>query len=223
MGRVPAVDVEGLVGFGVTEVFRFGERFGVAESGFGHALKNVVGSAVDDSGEGLDTVADVGFLNRLDDGDGSGDRGFEMNGSLVLGGEGEEFFSTLGEEGLVASDDGFAGFESGGDEVKGGISASDEFDDDVDFGVFDESGEVGLEDAVGGIGFAELVEIADHDATDFKFDAPLGSLGDEVAISGQNIPYSGTYRSESSQANSKGFATHKGHLARRSEKAKRCG
>lgn len=42
VGGVPAVDVEGFVGFGIAKVFGFGEGFGVAEAGFGHPLEDVI-------------------------------------------------------------------------------------------------------------------------------------------------------------------------------------
>ena len=84
MGGVPAIDVEGLVGLGVSEVFGFGEGLGVGESGLGHALENVVGGAVDDSSEGFDAIANKGFLHGLDNGDGSRNSGLEVDGGFVL-------------------------------------------------------------------------------------------------------------------------------------------
>lgn len=102
----------------------------------------------------MDAVSDEGFLEGLDDGDATGDGGFEVDGGVVLFREGEEFGSAFGEEGFISGDDGFSGFEGGGDEVEGEGGASDEFDDDVDGGIIDGSEEIGGEEVGGGVGIA---------------------------------------------------------------------
>lgn len=212
VGGVPAIDVEGLVSFGVAEVFGFLEGFRVAEAGLGHALEDVVGSAVDDAGDGFDFVADKGFLDGFDNGNSSGDSGFEVDGGVVLAGEGEEFGATFGEEGFVASDDRFAGLECGGDEVEGFVGAADEFDDDVDGGVVGEGVKVGGEELGGGVGFAGFVEVADDDLPDFEGDGAVGAFGDELAVAGDDIPDTGADGAEAGKADAEGFAA--AHAAR---------
>ena len=107
VGGVPAIDVECGVGLGITERLGLGEGGIEGQGGIGHAAEDVVRGAVDDAGKGQDAVANEGFLDRLDDWDAPGNGGFEMDGSIMLPGKGEEFDAALGKKGLVAGDDRF--------------------------------------------------------------------------------------------------------------------
>ena len=213
VGGVPAVDVEGGVGFGVAEVLGFLEGVLIGEAGLGHAFEDVVGGAVDDAGDGLDAVADEAVLDGLDDGDAPGHGGFEVDGGVGFGGEGEEFGAAFGEEGLVAGDDGFFGAEGGGDDVEGGGGAADEFDDEVDGGVLDDGFPVGGEEVGGGVGVAGLGEVADGDAAHLEFHGAVGAGGDQGGVFLQGFPDSGTDGSEAHEADADGFAGHGGGIA----------
>ena len=215
MGGVPAVDVEGGIGFRVAEVLGFLEGVLIGETGLGHAFEDVVGSAVDDTGDGFDAVADEAFLDGLDDGDAAGDGGFKVDGGIHLGGKGEEFRSAFGEKGLVAGDDGFLCAKSGGDDVEGGGGSADEFDDDVDGGVGDDLIPVCGEELGGCVGVAGLGDVADGDATNAEVYLAAGAIGDEGGVALQGIPDSGTDSSEADEADSDGFTGHGGGIADR--------
>lgn len=202
VGSVPAVDVEGFVGFGISEFFGFLEGFGVAEAGLGHAHEDVIGGAVDDADDVLDAVSDEGVLNGLDDGDATGDGGLEVNGGVRFGGKGEKLGSALGEEGFVSGDDGLLGLEGSGYEIEGSGGAADEFDHDIDGRVGDDVHEIGGEEFIGCVDIARFGEVADGDFTDGEFDISLGSGGDEAAISLDDFPNAGANGSKAGEADS---------------------
>ena len=145
VSRVPTVDVEGFVSFGIAEFLGFLEGFGVSEAGLGHALKDVVGGSVDDSGNGFDPISNERFLDRFDDGNASGHGSLQVNGRVVLLGKSEKRASALGEKGFVSGHDGLPGFERGFDEVVGRIGSADEFHDNIDGRVVDDIEEIGGE------------------------------------------------------------------------------
>ena len=147
-------------------------------------------------------------MHGFDDGDATGDCGFEMDGSIVLTRKGEEFFSAFGEEGFVSGDDGFLCFQCRRDEVEGDGGATDQFDDEVDGRVFYEVVPVGGEQGAGGIGIARLGKIAHGDATDFELHLSAGAVGDEAVMFLENIPDSGTDGSKACQADADRVAGH---------------
>ena len=180
VGGVPAGDVESGVGFGEAFVLGFLEGILVAEAGLGHAGEDVVAGAVDDAVDGDDVVADEALLKDLDDGDATGDSGFEVDGDAAFLSEGKEFLAAFSEEGFVAGDDDFFGSESGADEFVSLGGAADEFDDDLDVGIGDEGAPVGGEEFGGDGDVAGAGEVADGDF--FDLDISPGALGDEGAV-----------------------------------------
>ena len=180
VGGVPTGDVEGGIGFGEAFVLGFLEGILVAEAGLGHAGEDVVAGAVDDAVDGDDVIADEAFLEDLNDGDATGDGGFEVDGHAAFLGEGEEFLAAFGEQGFVAGDDDFFGAESGADEFVSLGGATDEFNDDLDVGIGDEVAPVGGEAFGGDVDVAGAGEIADSDF--FDLDISPGALGDEGAV-----------------------------------------
>ena len=180
VGGIPAGDVESGVGFGEAFVLGFLEGVLVAETGQGHAGEDVIAGAVDDAVDGDDVIADEALLEDLDDGDATGDGGFEVDGDAAFLSEGEEFLAAFGEEGFVARDDDFFGAQRGADEFVGLGGATDEFDDDLDVGIGDEVAPVGGEEFCGDGDVAWAGEVADGDF--FDLDIGPGSLGDEGAV-----------------------------------------
>jgi len=188
VGGIPAVDVEGFVGFGVSELLRFLEGFGVGEPSLGHALKDVVGGAVDNTGDGNDAVSDEGFLQGLDDGDASGDGCFEVNRGVVFLGESEKVGATLGEKGFISGHDRFSGLKGGRDEVEGGVGSADELDHDIDGRIIDDLHEIGGEELGWSLDLTWFVEVADCDFPDFQLNRALGTGPDELAILLNDFP-----------------------------------
>ena len=143
-------------------------------------------------------------MDGFDDGDSTCDSGFEMDGGIELSGKRKEFDAAFGEEGFIASDDGFSCFESGGDDVEGVGSATDEFDDDMDVGVMDEVGPSGGEriSRDGGVGAGMFSRIAYEDFFDMEGDVAIGAIGDKRTISSECMVDTRTDGSESCEANS---------------------
>ena len=79
---VPAVDVEGGIGLRIAERLGFAEGGGVVDAAQGHLLEDVVRGAVNDTGEGVDAIADEGILNNFYDGDAARDGGLEEDRGL---------------------------------------------------------------------------------------------------------------------------------------------
>ena len=204
VGGVPAIDVEGGIGFGVAESLSFLKGSGVVDAAQGHLLEDVVRGAVDDAGEGMDLVADERVLNGFDDGDATGDGGFEKDGGFHFPGQGEQLDAALGEEGFVAGDDGLFRVEGGSDDFKSIRGASDQFDDDVDRGVIDEFVPIGGEDfrRNGGGGGTGFFRVTDEDFGDGEGNAIAGAIGDEIAVFRQSVPYAGADGAEAREADS---------------------
>lgn len=167
-------------------------------------LEDVVRGAVDDAGEGMDLIADEGVLDGFDDGDSASDGGFEKDRGFHFSGNGEQLDSAFGEQGFVASDDGFFCEQGSSDDFKSIRGAADEFDDDVDRGVVDEGVPVGGEEFAGdgGGGGAGFFRIADEDFGDGEGDAFSGAVGDEIAVFLKSVPYARADGAEARQADS---------------------
>ena len=89
------------------------------------------------------------FAQGFDDRDAPGCGGFKKEGHLLLGGERENLFSVLGEEGFVGGDDDFALPEGGHDEFVGVLDAAHEFHDHLHLRIVDEVLPVGAHDGAG--------------------------------------------------------------------------
>ena len=96
-----------------------------------HLGEDVVGGAVEDAVQRAQAVSGGGFLDDAQDGNASGDAGFEADGQIARDGEGEEFVSVLGEQLLVGGDDGLAVLEGSAKKLEGVIDAAHGLDDDV--------------------------------------------------------------------------------------------
>ena len=106
---VDAVDVERRIGLGIAQPLRFGQRVGEAAAFFFHGGEDVVGSAVDDAGQGVHAVGGEAGAQRLDDGNAARHRAFEAERQAPFPGAGEERVAAGGEQRLVGGDDVLAG------------------------------------------------------------------------------------------------------------------
>ncbi len=130
-GVVP-LDVGGRVGLGVAESAGVGEGTGVVGTGAVHLGEDVVGGAVDDSGDPQHGVARQRLGQRADDRDRTGDGGLEVQVDVgVLGGL-RQFACGHRHQRLVGGDDRLALFERAEDGLAGRLDRPHQLDDDVD-------------------------------------------------------------------------------------------
>src|SRR5664279_2812637 len=131
---VLTVDVEGGIGFGVSGLLGLAQGFVEVDAAVLHLREDVVGGAVEDAVEGAQAVSGGGFLDDAQDGNASGDAGFESDGQIVRDSEGEEFVSVLGEELFVGGDDRLAVLEGSAKKLERVFDSPHGFDDDVNVG-----------------------------------------------------------------------------------------
>ena len=82
--RVPAVDIERLVGLGVAQAFCIGEDGRVGRVVFLHLREDVVTGAVEDAVDPRETIGDEALAQGLDERNTAGDAGFEKEMPAVL-------------------------------------------------------------------------------------------------------------------------------------------
>ncbi len=104
MRSIDAFDVEGRIGFGITEALRFLEYVVEGQPLVAHFGQDEVGRAVDDAGDPFDAVGGQAFAQRLDDRDAAGHRRFEGHHHALLLGGGENLGAMHGEQRLVGGD-----------------------------------------------------------------------------------------------------------------------
>jgi hypothetical protein len=182
---VESVDVEGGIGFGITEALGFGQ--GGLEGGafLRHLGEDVIAGAIDDAGEALDVITDEALLQGLDDGYAAADCGFEGEKGVVLGSQWEEAGAMFGQQGFIGGDDMLARLEGGLDGGQGGVFASSDFDENVDVRVGGHSDGVGGEEGGGRWGHQggcaierRLVAGTEGD----NFEVKTEGLGEETAL-----------------------------------------
>ena len=137
-GGIETVDVGGRVGLGIALGLSIGKNVGVVGALGVHARQDVVGGAVEDTGDGQDLVAHQVMLERADDGDTAAAAGLALNLNAALACFLCECLDVAAQQGLVGRDDVLAVLEGSGEDLGRGVLAADQLDDDVDGGVGDD-------------------------------------------------------------------------------------
>ena len=130
-----AFDVEGRVGFGVTEFLCLLEYVGKRQTLLAHFGQDEVGGAVDDAGDPFDVVGGQAFTQRLDDRDAAGHGRFKGHDHALGAGAGKDFVTVFGQQFLVGGDHVLAVVDGREYQLLGDAGAADQFHDDVDVGV----------------------------------------------------------------------------------------
>ena len=135
MRRVETADVEGGIGFRVTEPLRLAEALRESQTIRFHSCQDVVGGAVQDAIDALDGIAGQSLAQGFDDRNAARDRSLEGERDAFFLGERGEPHAVLGEQRLVCGDEGFARAERGFRRRKrGALLAPDQFDEKIDAG-----------------------------------------------------------------------------------------
>ena len=134
VGSVVALDVAGRIGFGVSLGLSILQNIIELKTLGGHLVKNVVGGAVDDAEHAGHLVADQGLAQRAQERNRTAHSSLKVNiNALGLGGR-IDFRAILGQQRLVGSDHGSAGFDGGNHKLASHSGAADKLDDDVRVG-----------------------------------------------------------------------------------------
>ena len=96
-----AVDVEGRIGFGITEPLRVLQAFGKRQALLLHPGQDVIAGAVEDAVDAVDAGAAKPLAKRLDDRDSSSHRRLEVQGAAMLFGHLRQPDAVLGDQRLV--------------------------------------------------------------------------------------------------------------------------
>ena len=87
VGRVNAINVDGRIGFGVTQALCFGQHGLEIRATLVHLGEDVIASAIDDASHSLNAIAGQAFTNGLDDGNAARYRSLERHhDALALSG-----------------------------------------------------------------------------------------------------------------------------------------
>ena len=105
---VVALDVGRRVALGVAQLLGLGERGAVLGALLGHLGEDEVGGAVEDAHHAGDRLAAQALAQRADERDAAGDGRLEQQVDAVGVGGGEQLGADVGEQLLVAGDDGLA-------------------------------------------------------------------------------------------------------------------
>ena len=130
---IEATDVEGRVGFGVTQLLRVGEAFGKADALVAHAGQDVIAGAVHDPVDAGDAGRAETLAQSLDDRDAAGDCSLEAKLGIVFLGKAGKRHAVAGKQGLVGGDDRAADLQRSAHRRKRwAILAADQLDEQVD-------------------------------------------------------------------------------------------
>ncbi len=138
VGGIDPFDIEGRIGFGITQALGFLEHVVKGQALVAHFGQDEIGRAVDDAGRPLDTVRRQTFAQGLDDGNATGHRGLEGDHDALLLGSREDFRAMHGEQRLVGGNHVLAIGDGLHHHILGHAVAADQFDDDVDFRIIDQ-------------------------------------------------------------------------------------
>ena len=133
MRGIHAFDVEGRIGFGVTQALRFFQHGVEAQALVAHFGQDEVGGAVDDAGDPFDAVGGQAFAQRLDDGDAAGHCRLERHHHALVLRRLEYFVAVRGQQCLVGGDHMLAVGDRLQHQLFRHTIAADQFDDDVHF------------------------------------------------------------------------------------------
>src|SRR5476649_1508491 len=135
---VDALDVEGRIGFRVTQLLRLFQRRVEVQALVAHLGQDEIGGAVDDPGQPLDAVGRQALAQRLDDGDAAGHRRLEGHHHALFLGGGEDLVAMHGQQRLVGGDDMLAVGDGLQHQFARQLVAADQLHDDVDVRVVDD-------------------------------------------------------------------------------------
>ena len=139
---VHAFDVEGRVGFGVTQALGLFQHHGKVQALVAHFAEDEVGRAVDDAGDPLDAVGGQAFAQRFDDGNATSYRGLECHHHALGMGRRKNLGPVHGQQRLVRRHHMLAGGDGFEHQGFGDAVAADQLDHDVDLGVGDHGASV---------------------------------------------------------------------------------
>ena len=84
MRRVPAADIQGWIGLGITFFLGLDQRVCIAQPGLTHAGEDVIAGAIDDAVNGQDAIPHQPLLQHLDDRNASGHGGLKVDRHATL-------------------------------------------------------------------------------------------------------------------------------------------
>lgn len=129
---VVAFDVEGRVGFGITQCLRFFQYVGKRAAFFAHFGEDEVAGAVNNAGDGFNPVCRQTFAQGFDDWDTARYCRFKLDDDVLFFRQREDFVAVFGEQFFVGGNDVFAVFNGFQHRFFGNARAAEQFDDDID-------------------------------------------------------------------------------------------
>lgn len=184
MGGVDPFDVECRIGLRIAQGLGVAEDIRKAPTLVAHFGKNEVTGTIDDAGQPLHGVACEALPDRLDDRNASSDSGFKGYHESFFPGLGEDFISVKRNERLVGSYNVFAVLQGLENQFAGRINPADQFDDDVDFRVIDDTEGVARQ--------VDALDVTNSRARQVScgcrvdLDGPAGAAGDLTCVSLQH-------------------------------------
>ena len=171
VGRVPTVDVEGLVGLGVPEAFRIGEDARVRRVAIFHLREDVVTRTVQYAVDPRETICDQALAKSFDNRDTASDGRFEEKVAAVLAGGREDFRAVFADQRLIGGDDNFSPAQRGEGHLARKRRAAHEFAHHVDRGIVGDGERVRGELRRGHFDRAGFPEVADCGAGEVELHA----------------------------------------------------
>ena len=182
---VHALDVEGGIRLGITELLGVGEGLGEIQALVAHFREDEIGGAVDDAGDPFDAVGGEPLAQRLDDRDAAGHRRLEGDHHAMFARRFENLGAVFGEQRLVGGDDMLARADRLQHQLARDAAAADQFHHDGDVRVGDDLAGVAddlrtvAHQGAGAFG----VEVGDHR----DLDAAAGAAADFLLVARQHL------------------------------------
>ena len=130
---IDSFDIEGRIGFGVSQALRFLEDFVKRQPLAAHLGENEIGGPVDDPGDPFDAIGSQALAQGFDDRNAASHRGFERDRHPFFLRRSKYFVAEIGQQGLVGCNHMLAALDGLEYEFPGHAITANQFDDDIDF------------------------------------------------------------------------------------------
>ena len=143
MACIVPFDIERRVGFGIAQALSFCQHVFERAAFFAHFAQNKVAGAVDNAGNGLDSVGGQAFAQGFNHGDAAGHRRFKLHHHVFLFGQGEDFVAVFGQQFFVGGHNVFAAVNGVEHRFFGNARAAEQFDHNIHIGALHQIHRIG--------------------------------------------------------------------------------
>jgi len=158
---VPAVEIQSFIGFHITEPARVADNLLKGGPFALHPGKDVVTGPVKNTVNQGKLIRDQPFLQRLDDRNSSGYRGFEEDPSSTLFRRGKNFGTMVTQKGLVGGNHHFTRRQRRQGHLSGNRSAAHQFADDINLRIGGDGHGIIRQLIIGQLDVPRTVEVPD--------------------------------------------------------------